>query len=310
MELSAARHTAVPPPSPASLLRYSGRASRTRTENAVDVCNGLHGGFVATTSECSLIDPWAAIVCRFVSAWVLIEFNALAARLKYKDPLEATESARDLHVLVKILCKLSATAGSPSDLVSVTLTCKRLKGLGWNPLVLAKASLKSLVIKAKNWSDSAHKFLKQCADSGNIEACYVLGMNRGSGAALMARAAMASHAAALYSLAVIQFHGSRGSKGDKDLHAGVALCAHAAFLGHVDASGARPLPPGRLWSPTGRRRGPAIPCPGQRPRASIRSQVLIRLPCSLAVESQPPPHPASGCSLLSDYGSFSQPPPL
>ncbi|KAG6499816.1 hypothetical protein ZIOFF_039608 [Zingiber officinale] len=153
---------------------------------------------------------------------------------------------RNRHVLVKILCKLSATAGSPSDLVSVTLTCKRLKGLGWNPLVLAKASLKSLVIKAKNWSNSAHKFLKQCADSGNIEACYVLGMigvhsstklkeNRGSRAALMARMAMASHTAALYSLAVIQFHGSASSKGDKDLHAGVALCAHAAFLGHVDA---------------------------------------------------------------------------
>lgn len=59
--------------------------------------------------------------------------------------------------------------------------------------------------------------------------------NRGSGAALMARAAIGSHAAALYSLAVIQFNGSGGSKNDKDLRAGVALCARAAFLGHVDA---------------------------------------------------------------------------
>lgn len=51
----------------------------------------------------------------------------------------------------------------------------------------------------------------------------------------MAKAAMTSHAPALYSLAVIQFNGSGGSKNDKDLRAGVALCARAAFLGHIDA---------------------------------------------------------------------------
>lgn len=51
----------------------------------------------------------------------------------------------------------------------------------------------------------------------------------------MAKAAINSHAPALYSLAVIQFNGSGGSKNDKDLRAGVALCARAAFLGHIDA---------------------------------------------------------------------------
>ncbi|KAJ8749701.1 hypothetical protein K2173_012252 [Erythroxylum novogranatense] len=51
----------------------------------------------------------------------------------------------------------------------------------------------------------------------------------------MAKAAIKSHAPALYSLAVIQFNGSGGSKNDKDLRAGVALCARAAFLGHIDA---------------------------------------------------------------------------
>lgn len=51
----------------------------------------------------------------------------------------------------------------------------------------------------------------------------------------MAKAAICSHAPALYSLAVIQFNGSGGSKNDKDLRAGVALCARAAFLGHIDA---------------------------------------------------------------------------
>lgn len=51
----------------------------------------------------------------------------------------------------------------------------------------------------------------------------------------MAKAAIGSHASALYSLAVVQFNGSGSSKNDKDLRAGVALCARAAFLGHVDA---------------------------------------------------------------------------
>lgn len=51
----------------------------------------------------------------------------------------------------------------------------------------------------------------------------------------MAKAAIASHAPSLYSLAVIQFNGSGGSKNDKDLRAGVALCARAAYFGHVDS---------------------------------------------------------------------------
>ena len=56
-----------------------------------------------------------------------------------------------------------------------------------------------------------------------------------SGASLMARAAIKSHAPALYSLSVIQFNGSGGTKSDKNLRAGVALCARSAYLGHVDA---------------------------------------------------------------------------
>ncbi|ESQ28576.1 hypothetical protein EUTSA_v10018922mg [Eutrema salsugineum] len=122
------------------------------------------------------------------------------------------------------------------------MTCKRLNSLATNPLVLSRLSRKAIAVKAQNWSESAHRFLKRCVDAGSLEACYTLGMirfyclqNRGNGASLMAKAAISSHAPALYSLAVIQFNGSGGSKNDKDLRAGVALCARAAFLGHVDA---------------------------------------------------------------------------
>ncbi|GAA0145356.1 scaffold/adaptor protein [Lithospermum erythrorhizon] len=141
-----------------------------------------------------------------------------------------------------ILCNLSSSASSPADFINVLSTCRRLKRLALNSIVLSKGSLKMISVRANKWSDSAHRFLKLCADAGNVEACYTLGMirfyclqNRGNGTALMAKAAISSHALALYSLAVIQFNGSGVSKRDKDLHAGVALCARAAFLGHIDA---------------------------------------------------------------------------
>ncbi|KAF5200690.1 F-box protein [Thalictrum thalictroides] len=145
-------------------------------------------------------------------------------------------------LLVSILCKLSSTAECPSDFTNVLMTCKRFNGLGLHPLVLSKASSKTFAVKAKNWCEPAHRFLKQCVDSGNIEASYTLGMirfyclqSRTTGVSLMAKAAISSHAPSLYSLAVIQFNGSGGTKNDKDLRAGVALCARAAFLGHIDA---------------------------------------------------------------------------
>uniref|UniRef100_A0A7N0UXA5 MYND-type domain-containing protein n=1 Tax=Kalanchoe fedtschenkoi TaxID=63787 RepID=A0A7N0UXA5_KALFE len=145
-------------------------------------------------------------------------------------------------LVISVLCKLSSSAERPADILNVLSTCKRLNELGLNLLVLSKASPKAFEVRASNWSDSAHRFLKNCAESGNIAASYTLGMirfyclqNRGGGASLMAKAAIRSYAPALYSLAVIQFNGSGGSKSDKDLRAGVALCGRAAFLGHVDA---------------------------------------------------------------------------
>ncbi|CAN6860551.1 unnamed protein product [Brassica oleracea] len=59
--------------------------------------------------------------------------------------------------------------------------------------------------------------------------------NTVSGASLMARAAVKSHAPALYSLSVIQFNGSGGNKTDTNLRAGVAFCTRSAHLSHVDA---------------------------------------------------------------------------
>lgn len=54
--------------------------------------------------------------------------------------------------------------------------CKRLNRLGLHPLVLSKAGPKAFALKAKNWCDSAQRFLKQCVNAGNVEASYTLGM--------------------------------------------------------------------------------------------------------------------------------------
>ncbi|KAL6613912.1 hypothetical protein ACP70R_036182 [Stipagrostis hirtigluma subsp. patula] len=211
-------------------------------------------------------------------------------------------------LVLSILAKLAASASAPSDLLSVHLTCKRLNGLGRNDMVFAKASPASLAVKAASWSEPAQRFLKRCADAGNLEACYILGMirfyclgSRSGGAAMLARAAVGGHAAALYSLAVIQFNGSGGAKSDRDLRAGAALCARAAALGHVDAL--REL--GHcLQDGYGVRRDPAE---GRRLLVAANARELTLALAAAASHRAVAALPlaasgAAGCPLLSDFG--------
>ncbi|KAH9310122.1 hypothetical protein KI387_038033 [Taxus chinensis] len=145
-------------------------------------------------------------------------------------------------LIILLIGKLISAADTPTHLVNAMLTCRRFSCVAKDPQVLVHASIGVLGVKASKWSEESHRFLKQCADAGNREASYILGMiqfyclmNRGLGVALMAEAAIASHPVALYSLAVIHFNGSGGSKRDKNLKTGVILCAKAAALGHIDA---------------------------------------------------------------------------
>ncbi|KAI3470407.1 hypothetical protein Pfo_027070 [Paulownia fortunei] len=77
--------------STAALTTLFGKRLLVGHWNVIDVCNGLLGGFAAITSGCSVVEPWAAIICGFVASWVLIGFNKLAEKLKYDDPLEAAQ---------------------------------------------------------------------------------------------------------------------------------------------------------------------------------------------------------------------------
>ncbi|KAE8736427.1 Ammonium transporter 1 member 1 [Hibiscus syriacus] len=50
----------------------------------------LLGGF-AITGGCSVVEPWAAIICGFVAALVLMGCNKLAEEVEFDDPLEAAQ---------------------------------------------------------------------------------------------------------------------------------------------------------------------------------------------------------------------------
>ncbi|KAM1104457.1 hypothetical protein ACFX15_012480 [Malus domestica] len=75
----------------AALTTLFGKRILSGHWNVTDVCNGLLGGFAAITAGCSVVEPWAAIVCGFVAAIVLISCNKLAEKLKFDDPLEAAQ---------------------------------------------------------------------------------------------------------------------------------------------------------------------------------------------------------------------------
>ncbi|KAE8723379.1 Ammonium transporter 1 member 1 [Hibiscus syriacus] len=75
----------------AALTTLFGKRILTGHWNVTDVCNGLLGGFAAITSGCSVVEPWAAIICGFVAALVLIGCNKLAEKVKFDDPLEAAQ---------------------------------------------------------------------------------------------------------------------------------------------------------------------------------------------------------------------------
>jgi hypothetical protein len=54
--------------------------------------------------------------------------------------------------------------------------CRRFRDLAAHPAVLSRASAAAVAVPAGRWSDAAHRFLRRCAASGNLHACYLLGM--------------------------------------------------------------------------------------------------------------------------------------
>jgi len=53
------------------------------------VCNGLLAGLVAVTAGCSVLEPWAAILCGAIGAAVFAGAEQLLVKLRIDDPLSA-----------------------------------------------------------------------------------------------------------------------------------------------------------------------------------------------------------------------------
>ncbi|CAI0436633.1 unnamed protein product [Linum tenue] len=104
----------------AALTTLFGKRVMSGHWNVTDVCNGLLGGLAAITASCSVVEPWAAVICGFVASLVLMGCNKLAEKLKYDDPLEAAQLhggcgmwllAAHLIQVVVIVGWVSATMG-------------------------------------------------------------------------------------------------------------------------------------------------------------------------------------------------------
>ncbi|PON42403.1 Ammonium transporter [Trema orientale] len=57
----------------------------------LDACNGLLGGFVAISSGCFVVEPWAAVVCGFFAACILIMLSILARKLQFDESFGAAQ---------------------------------------------------------------------------------------------------------------------------------------------------------------------------------------------------------------------------
>lgn len=55
----------------------------------IAVCNGVLGGLVSVTANCSLVEPWAAIIIGGIGAMVIQGVDAVFMKLQIDDPLQA-----------------------------------------------------------------------------------------------------------------------------------------------------------------------------------------------------------------------------
>jgi hypothetical protein len=62
---------------------------RTKTWQMLSICGGILGGLVAITAGCSVVEPWAAIICGTVSGLMVYLGGELLEWLQIDDPAEA-----------------------------------------------------------------------------------------------------------------------------------------------------------------------------------------------------------------------------
>ncbi|CAI5537491.1 unnamed protein product, partial [Closterium sp. Naga37s-1] len=159
----------------------------------------------------------------------------------------ADPQCRLLHLpgelLSSIVARVAASASCPADIANVRLSCRTMRATAHAPATLAAASSAAVEVRLRQWCPHAHQFLRECCEAGNAPASHFLGMVsfycldlHEQGMRLLARAAMAGHAPALYSLAVMHFNASGPlATRPRDLPTAVQLCMRAASACYVPA---------------------------------------------------------------------------
>ncbi|KAJ9563983.1 hypothetical protein OSB04_009143 [Centaurea solstitialis] len=210
--------------------------------------------------------------------------QTIISRKRLKSPVETASGDCDFFdtlpddIVLSILAKLGSTASNPADFISVLSTCKRFNGLGQNSLVLSKASPNCFAVKAENWSESCHRFLKRCSDSGNAEASYTLGMirfyclqNRGGGAAQWRRRDSISRSGFVLACSDPIQRQRRPEERQGPPSWRRVMRTRRLPRPRGRAPRARTLPTGWLRNPQKHRRRPAAADPSQCPRACRRA---------------------------------------
>lgn len=62
---------------------------KTDAWDLLAVCNGLLAGLVSVTASCPMIEPWAAVLCGFIGAFIFQGAEKLLLRMRVDDPLAA-----------------------------------------------------------------------------------------------------------------------------------------------------------------------------------------------------------------------------
>jgi len=68
--------------------------THTRTHTLLQVCTGALAGLVSITGGCSVVEPWAAVVCGVVASFIAIYGDVLMEKLKIDDPVRACVCVR------------------------------------------------------------------------------------------------------------------------------------------------------------------------------------------------------------------------
>ncbi|GJP43666.1 hypothetical protein CLOM_g3101 [Closterium sp. NIES-68] len=162
-------------------------------------------------------------------------------------PVETAEQCRLLHLpeelLSSIVARVVASASCPGDVAGLRLSCRSMRAAVHAPATLAAASSAAVEVSLRQWCPQAHQYLMECCEAGNAPACHFLGMVsfycldlHERGMQLLARAAMAGHAPATYSLAVMHFNASGPlAAHPRDLPTAVLMCMRAASACYVPA---------------------------------------------------------------------------